>query len=83
MKSFNRLAKREFLIVVAIAASALSLHVRQQTFDTHAQTAHAPREDYGRICEPPAAKVGEARMMPAHCGIRADARRDRPHAPWV
>ncbi|KXV10130.1 hypothetical protein CR51_09520 [Caballeronia megalochromosomata] len=82
MKSLNRLAHREFLILVAIAASALTLHVRQQLLESHAQPAQA-RADYGRICEPPAASAGKARVLPAECGVRANMPSNATHAPWV
>ncbi|WP_321792068.1 hypothetical protein [Caballeronia sp. J97] len=83
MKFFNRLAHREYLVLVALAASALTLHVRQQVIDAQAQSAQAPRADDGRICEPPAARPGKARVLPADCGVRSDARPNRTHAFWV
>ena len=80
MNFINRLANREFLILVAIIASAITLHVRQQVTDAQARPAQAAQGTYGRICEPPAAKTAEARIMPADCGIRANVRRARASA---
>ncbi|WP_250512540.1 hypothetical protein [Caballeronia sp. INDeC2] len=79
MKFFNRLAHREFLIIVAVAASALTLHVRQHVADTHTQTP----ADYGRMCEGPSVSPGKARVLPADCAVRANMRPERTHAPWV
>ncbi|MDR5742343.1 hypothetical protein QCE73_04140 [Caballeronia sp. LZ029] len=81
MKFLNRLAHREFLILVAVAASALSLHVRQHVIDT--QTAQASHADYGRICEAPAVSEGQARVLPAECRLRATMPANRTHTPWV
>ncbi|SAK76020.1 hypothetical protein AWB77_03517 [Caballeronia fortuita] len=83
MNIFNRLAHREFLVLVAIAASALTLQIRQHSVDTAAQNEHAARLDHGRICEPPAADPAKLRVLPADCGISTDMRPQRAHASWV
>jgi hypothetical protein len=78
VKIFNRLANRESLILVAIAASAITMHVRQHTI-------HAPaaRAEYERVCEPHAAQDGRARVLPADCGIRANLPRHHARSTWV
>ncbi|BAO85807.1 MULTISPECIES: hypothetical protein [Caballeronia] len=82
MKYFNRLANREFLILVAVAASALTLQVREHVAD--AQPTYAPHAIDERLCEPSASNEDEApRMLPADCGIRADMRTHRARARWV
>ena len=79
MKYFNRLAHREFLILVAIAASALTLQVREHVSAT--PVAPASNE---RLCAPSTFDDGKApRMLPADCGIRADMRAHRARATWV
>jgi hypothetical protein len=79
VKNFNRLAHREFLILVAIAASALTLQVREHTMDKSASRAVDER-----MCEPSTYDEGNApRMLPADCGIRADMRTHRAQATWV
>ena len=86
MKVFNRLAHREFLILVAIAASAITLHVRQHVNDPAAQASQA---NSARMCEPRTANpnanadANEARAMPADCSIRANMGRTRSRAVWV
>jgi hypothetical protein len=84
---FNRLANREFLVLVAIVASAVTLHVRQQVDGNQAQQAQTSgatgAPNYGRMCEPPAADAKEARMLPAECDIRANTRRAHAHSLWV
>jgi hypothetical protein len=81
VKYFNRLAHREFLILVAIAASAISLHVREHVVDSHAQ--QASHSTYGRVCEQPAPDAGEARMLPADCAIRSNVRTVHAQPTWV
>ncbi|SAK96735.1 hypothetical protein AWB80_07255 [Caballeronia pedi] len=78
MKIFNRLANRETLILVAIAASAITLQVRQHTIDPP-----AARAEDGRVCEPPAAQAAKARVLPADCNIRANLPLHRSRATWV
>jgi hypothetical protein len=81
VKFLNRLAHREFLILVAMAASALTLHVRQHVIEEHpVQASHA---DYGRICEAPAASESKARVLPAECRLRASLPANRTHTPGV
>lgn len=84
MKVFNRLAHREFLILVAIAASAITLHVRQHVNDPSAEASQAIP---ARMCEPraanPNANESEARAMPADCAIRANAGQAHSRAVWV
>jgi hypothetical protein len=43
VRFFNRLAHREYLVLVAIVAAALTLHIRQPVIDTDAQSAPASR----------------------------------------
>ncbi|SPB15999.1 hypothetical protein NOV72_03198 [Caballeronia novacaledonica] len=81
MKLFNRLAHREFLIVVAIAASALTLPIRQHV--TERQSAQASHAEFGRLCEAPAASAGKARVLPAGCRLRATMPANRMRTPWV
>ncbi|SAL22387.1 hypothetical protein AWB74_00880 [Caballeronia arvi] len=84
MKYFNRLVHREFLILVAIAASAVTLQVREHVAGVESQPAQGSRETDRRLCEPSAANDGDApRMLPADCGIRADMRPHRERATWV
>ena len=84
MNIFNRLANREFLVMVAIVASAITLHVRQHVAGNPVQSTPASgAASYGRICEPPAGDAKDARMLPADCGIRAKARTAHDHALWV
>jgi hypothetical protein len=83
VKFLNRLAHREFLTLVAVAASALTLHIRERVIDMHAQPAQASHLEYGPLCEAPAARTGKARVLPAACGVRANRRPDRTHASWV
>jgi hypothetical protein len=83
VKFFNRLAHREFLVLAAVAASALTLHIRQESIDAHARSTHVSRAEYGRICEPPVAHAQKGRVLPADCAIRANVQPNRPNAPWV
>ncbi|SAK41593.1 hypothetical protein AWB76_00292 [Caballeronia temeraria] len=84
MKLFNRLAHREYRVLVAIAASALTMQLRQHVVDAGAQPDQGARAaDYGRICEPSVSDAAKPRALPADCGIRTDMKPNRPHAPWV
>ncbi|SAK60055.1 hypothetical protein AWB75_02496 [Caballeronia catudaia] len=84
MKYFNRLVHRECLILVAIAASAVTLQVREHVAGVESQPAQTSRVTDGRICEPSAADDGDApRMLPADCGIRADMLPHHMRAIWV
>lgn len=81
MNFLNRLAHREFLILVAMAASALTLHVRQHVIEE--QPVQASHADYGRICEAPAVSESKVRLLPAECRMRANLPSNRTHTPWV
>lgn len=84
MNFFNRLANREFLVLVAIVASALTLHVRQHVDGHQAQAAQTSgATNAGRICEPAASGAKQARMLPADCGVRANTRGAHGHTLWV
>lgn len=83
MKYFNRLAHREFLVLVAIVASALTMHVRQHVDGPREQAGQTVRVNDGRICEPPAADAKQPRMLPADCGIRAKMPAARARTLWV
>ncbi|SAK59764.1 hypothetical protein [Caballeronia ptereochthonis] len=84
MKYFNRLAHREFLVLVAIVASALTMHVRQHVAGNDAQPAQSARASDGRLCEPPTSDARKMRVLPADCGIRAtNVQSAGAHALWV
>ncbi|KND55181.1 hypothetical protein BPUN_3138 [Candidatus Paraburkholderia kirkii] len=72
VKYFNRLANREFLVLVAIVASALTVQVRQHVVGNDARPAQSSRASDGRLCEPPAPGAKKMRVLPADCGIRAN-----------
>ncbi|SAL18162.1 hypothetical protein AWB71_00795 [Caballeronia peredens] len=82
MKFFNRLANRESLMLVAIVASAITMHVRQHVTEAQGGAAQSSQQ----VCEPAAANPDTsraARAMPADCSIRAKARSTHPLATWV
>ncbi|WP_044041233.1 hypothetical protein [Caballeronia insecticola] len=79
MKYFNRLANREFLILVALVASAMTMHVKQHITEKQAQ----PVQSSQRMCEPSVASLNKARAMPADCGMRAKVRSVRSTVSWV
>ncbi|SAK49940.1 hypothetical protein AWB79_01501 [Caballeronia hypogeia] len=88
MKFFNQLANREFLIFVAIVASAVTLHVRQRVSTD--QPAASSGANNGRICESPVASATKAELLPASLPaalpadcMRATTRQARDHALWV
>lgn len=82
MKHFNALANREFLVFVAIVASAITLHVRH--IDSGAPSAPSHIQ-YGRMCEPSESSSGDdsARVRPADCDMRTNVRTHRILQPWV
>ncbi|WP_277185598.1 hypothetical protein [Caballeronia sp. BR00000012568055] len=83
MKHFNWLASREFLVLVAIVASAITMHVR-----LHEDTSTQPSQQvqYGRMCEPTASNDqddSKARAVPADCELRTNMRITLAARPWV
>ncbi len=83
MKYFNALANREFLVLVAIVASAITMHVRQHV------AAHAPLSSHieqGRMCTPSTMKEGDeakTRALPADCDMRTNVRTPRFTRTWI
>jgi hypothetical protein len=84
LKHFNWLASREFLVLVAIVASAITMHVRMQADASSQQSQQA---QYGRMCEPTASSKDEddskARVVPADCELRTNVRTSLAARPWV
>jgi hypothetical protein len=83
MDLMHRLAKREFLVLVAIVASAVTLQVRQHVGAAQDASAHVQTLHDGPVCEPSTAQTDEPRMQPADCNIRAQVRPTHPTALWV
>ncbi|WP_250450819.1 hypothetical protein [Caballeronia sp. ATUFL_M2_KS44] len=79
MKRFNALANREFLLLVAIVASAVTLHVRERAIETPV----ASQASYPHMCEPTGAAGNKAKILPAGCDVRTDTKKDRNARPWV
>jgi hypothetical protein len=81
VKYFNMLASRESLVMIAIVASAITMHVRLQA--TPAQSAE--HLQYGRMCEPTvsADTEGKARVQPADCELRQNLHTGIAMRPWV
>ncbi|MDR5738879.1 hypothetical protein [Caballeronia sp. LZ016] len=79
MKVLNALANREFLVLVAIVVSALTLHVREQVVDRPA-VAHA---NYTLMCEPSAPPTKKAKLQSAECDVPAGAHPPGAERPWV
>jgi hypothetical protein len=81
MKVFNALANREYLLLIAIATSAITLSVREHTSGAPAQVrSHAQT---GRICAPSAEAGETARPLPADCGVQMKAPAPRAMETWV
>jgi hypothetical protein len=85
MKTSRPLAMREILVFVAIVASAVTWHVRQQAIAPSAANAVPSDAQYGRMCEPSTSnqKDEEARTLPADCKTRAGAHPVHATALWV
>jgi hypothetical protein len=83
-RQLNALANREFLVFVAIVASALTWHVRQHMSDENVQAAPS-RVEYGRMCEPSDSAIdnGKARVRPADCDMHTNVRTHRIVRNWV
>jgi hypothetical protein len=85
LKHFNWLASREFLVLVAIVASAITMHVRMQADAASSQAAQ--QVQYGRMCEPTSSSKDEddskARAVPADCELRTNVRTSLAARPWV
>jgi len=79
MKRLNALANREFLVLVAIAASAITLNVRERVIDEPA-TSHA---NYTLMCEPSAAPSKKAKLQSAECAVPTGAHPVPAARPWV
>jgi hypothetical protein len=81
MKLFNTLANRESLLLIAIAASAITVSVREHTDSSPMQApSHAQT---GRMCAPSAAAGNDARPLPADCGVQMKAPAPRAMQTWV
>ncbi|WP_244813942.1 hypothetical protein [Caballeronia sp. Lep1P3] len=79
MKRFNALANRELFMFVAIVASAVTLHFREQTIDRTTPE----RATVSRMCEPSPHGIGDTRLHPADCEVRGGAAAKRIARPWV
>jgi hypothetical protein len=72
MKGLFAFANREFLVLVAIVASAVTLHVRQQVVPVAAPEAVPSHAQFGRMCAPSSSRAvaGDgARPLPADCEL--------------
>jgi hypothetical protein len=73
MKGLNALANREFLVLVAIVASAVTLHVRQHVTPVSVPEAVPSHAQFGRMCAPSSSSrsgSGDgARALPADCEL--------------
>jgi hypothetical protein len=84
MKHFSAIANRELLVLVAIVASAVTLHIRQQmTPATTADTQAPVHAQFGRMCSPSAKDVDKPRALPADCEMRANLPKAKPLQTWV
>jgi hypothetical protein len=84
VKQFNALANREFLLFVAIVASAITLHVREQMIDARpAPASPDAQSQVSRLCEPAQASADKARVLPADCDMRTNVRTAHSARPWV
>jgi hypothetical protein len=81
VKHFNALANREFLLLVAIAASAITMHVRQHVV-TQAPPSHI---ENGRMCAPSGLQDSDkkARALPADCDMRTNVQTPHMARTWV
>ena len=77
MKHFNALAHRGFLLLVAIVASAVTLHVRQYMTEQRPIADALSHAQYGRMCAPSSASGDRARALPADCDMRGNPPRQR------
>lgn len=75
MKFLNRLAHREFLTLVAVAASALTLHIRERVIDMHAQPRRHLTWNMDRSAKrPPRAPARRAFCLPLAACVRTGGR---------
>ncbi|WP_157056264.1 hypothetical protein [Candidatus Burkholderia verschuerenii] len=88
MKAF--FANREFLVLVAVVASAVSLYVRQEVVPLPAASAVVPSHaQFGRMCAPSSSSSSSsvssdsARPLPADCELHRSVPEGLAIKSWV